>query len=179
MGCCCSNASKNTSPIFYYNPTGLPITYFAVKTKVNVRKSRKKDLAFLTSVSEKILPESECYIISTTWMNKWKKFLSGDSLRPETIDNSSLIVKGFKVRMKRNLTLKTDYRLINKEVWEYLYQTYGGNAVIVFLVPLFYSNPKQKTSWLKGFCIHENVQVVCIAYFHSFKFFVLKLFKII
>jgi hypothetical protein len=73
----------------------------------------------------------ECYIISEVWLNSWLEYVKGEKDEVGVINNSDLIDETTK-QFKSTAIFKTDYRTINKVVWEYYFQAYGGGPVIAF-----------------------------------------------
>uniref|UniRef100_H2ZMQ8 Ubiquitin carboxyl-terminal hydrolase n=1 Tax=Ciona savignyi TaxID=51511 RepID=H2ZMQ8_CIOSA len=81
------------------------------------------------------------YLIDARWYKQWLKFVSSDdygyvsreNLHPGPIDNSSLFTDDSYERLKDHLSEEIDYKLLPKEAWDQLVNTYGlvneGSAI--------------------------------------------------
>lgn len=76
----------------------------------------------------------ECYVVSTAWLSEWFAYVSGDGdvtfVGP--IRNDHLVSLTNKEKMKMKVKLKEDFRTVNKKIWEYYFECYGGGPVIYF-----------------------------------------------
>jgi len=68
------------------------------------------------------------YIIDRVWLNEWKAFVARDGPLPKPIDNSRLLDAHGHPRS--GLQIVNDYRGINREIWTYWSNRYGGGPVI-------------------------------------------------
>jgi hypothetical protein len=72
----------------------------------------------------------QVFIVSTTWINSWKRFLQCDSApHPGPIRNDVLL--DTHQRPRRNLFRGKHYRGVNRRIWSYWIDKYGGGPEIV------------------------------------------------
>ncbi len=112
----------------YYDPSGELIRY----NKPQIHHA-KEELVFVSSQDTKQFhPEDECYVISAKWLERWLLFaMRKKKLLPGFISNNTLLSASGDT-VAEDLKPKDDYRPVNKAVWEYLFQLYGGGPVITF-----------------------------------------------
>jgi hypothetical protein len=73
----------------------------------------------------------EMYLISKKWVQQWVSFArGGPSGFNDPIDNSALVDDIHPDRFKGTARFKHDYRLVDKEVWEFYFSNYGGGPVL-------------------------------------------------
>ena len=100
-------------------------------------------------------PGDECYIISTSWLSNWARFVNGHATEfVGPIRNEGLVSITDKQKMKIRVKLKKDYRTVNKVVWEFLFLCHGGGPVIYF------SGEVAIICWME-YCLNQFTQ------FHS------------
>uniref|UniRef100_H2ZMQ3 Ubiquitin carboxyl-terminal hydrolase n=1 Tax=Ciona savignyi TaxID=51511 RepID=H2ZMQ3_CIOSA len=104
--------------------------------KLAEEKSKIKALA-----DEELRKNDIWYLIDARWYKQWLKFVSSDdygyvsreNLHPGPIDNSSLFTDDSYERLKDHLSEEIDYKLLPKEAWDQLVNTYGlvneGSAI--------------------------------------------------
>lgn len=105
----------------------------------NIQAEVKKLQSFHQS---KPVPGEVWYAIQSQWIANWllfvTKYRGKAEHNPGAIDNMSLIAEDlpdgvFVVRP--NLTIKKDFRMINKQSWDYYVSLYGGGPAIEVPVP--------------------------------------------
>ena len=88
-------------------------------------KRRKKEKKFVKENDE--VDCESYYIIEINWLRTWKNFTEGGDL-PPPIENQKLIGKSGQV--KEWLKIAQDYRILNKKIWNFLLEQYGGGPTI-------------------------------------------------
>ena len=103
----------------------------------------------------------EVYLIHAGWMKKWLSFVDKKTNKaPKRISNKELMsAAGDSIR--KDVEIKTDFRPVSRDVWQYYFLKYGGGPVIYFNMPLGlpeteYSNGK----WVKRIVFREVVQIL-------------------
>ena len=80
------------------------------------------------------------FIISIDWMSKWRNFANGVGPEPGILDNSSLIKKIKRNRIKYNnpesdsdidLADKQDYYIISVGFFKFFYDTFDCNTIVI------------------------------------------------
>ena len=80
------------------------------------------------------------FIISIDWMSKWRNFANGVGPEPGILDNTSLIKKIKRNRIKYNnpesdsdigLADKQDYYIISVGFFKFFYDTFGCDSIVV------------------------------------------------
>mmetsp|Transcript_27996 Transcript_27996/g.34142 ORF Transcript_27996/g.34142 Transcript_27996/m.34142 type:complete len:167 (+) Transcript_27996:319-819(+) len=80
------------------------------------------------------------YLISTHWVTQWKNFVQNNQpktgrgtwlgvLPPGEVSNKTLLDD--EGRPRKNLKIALHYRGINKKVWDFFMETYGGGPAII------------------------------------------------
>lgn len=104
------------------------------KYNSNASISHAKQLEFVQhNDKNEMKPGDECYIISVEWLQDWSACVLSDSAKEAgPISNEKLVSTTDKSKIKMKMKLKKDFRTINKEIWELLFECYGGGPVIYF-----------------------------------------------
>lgn len=88
-------------------------------------------------------PNDECYLICTKWFVDWINYVSYESThqnnkdikriiqKPKYISNNLLINKS-KMKLKQDKLIKKDFRIVSKDIWNFLYRLYGCKYVLYF-----------------------------------------------
>lgn len=80
------------------------------------------------------------YIISIEWMSEWRNFANNTGPPPGIIDNTALIKKIKRNRIKYNnpesdsdigLADKIDYYIISVGFFKFFYDTYGCDSIVI------------------------------------------------
>jgi hypothetical protein len=151
---------RNSKALSYYAPDG---NLIIVKSQ---RQAAKAQYSFVSAHDGYVNSGDECYLINAEWIENWTSFVTATSKNPGVIDNHKLCdISGkdesLTATMKSGLLPKTDFRPINKTMWEYFYGLYGGGPVLVLFVPENMT-PKQyqNGSWVKHCDIAALVTVI-------------------
>jgi len=93
--------------------------------------------------------DRDCYIIPAKWFSRWDDYVKGsgdikglsgaERLSPGPIDNQSLLMDSKEYYhnyscsaaacnhiLRESLEENRDYYVVSREIWEYLFNTYGG-----------------------------------------------------
>eukprot|EP01130_Rhizamoeba_saxonica_P005401 TRINITY_DN2157_c0_g1_i2.p1 TRINITY_DN2157_c0_g1~~TRINITY_DN2157_c0_g1_i2.p1 ORF type:complete len:666 (-),score=107.14 TRINITY_DN2157_c0_g1_i2:11-2008(-) len=76
-----------------------------------------------------VTKDDSWYILDTRWINQWRDFITNNGDPPGEISNHRLFLKNG--NLKKNLKKNIHYRGVNKLVWKYLVEIYGGGPEIV------------------------------------------------
>jgi len=128
MGGCCGVALKED--LGYYNFQGR-----LVKHKYGVKHSADDEFTFVNGNDRSgFQAGDECYLIQSKWLHSWLRYSSekADPNPPQEILNSSLLDESGFTTMAGILP-KINYRPVTRQVWEYLFEVYGGGPVIAFI----------------------------------------------
>lgn len=132
MGCINSTAGGNSKDM-YLDPNNTLQVY---DPSVLIKRIGSEELAFVANLESKTISGGEeFYLISVDWLSDWLKFAKGTagvSSFNRKIDNTMLIDPQNEFRLRATARFKKEYRAIDKEVWEFYFQRYGGGPVIVF-----------------------------------------------
>ena len=95
------------------------------------------ELNFVSTLDSFIMkPNDEWYIVDIEWLSTWLLFARGVSdIPPGPISNKKLLYTSKKkkvMKLRGDLIVKTHYRCVRKEVWNYFFERYGGGPVIYF-----------------------------------------------
>lgn len=100
-----------------------------------VKRVGAEELAFVSSLeSKKVTGGEEFYVISVDWLTDWLKFARGSgstSAFRRKIDNRSL-VDPQNPKLRATARFKKEFRVVDKEVWDYYFERYGGGPVMIF-----------------------------------------------
>lgn len=82
--------------------------------------------------SEKLVPGEKAYVISVSWLTKWRKGVGfAENTRPggmiPPIDNNSLLVNGI---LKKSLIESYDFEIFSRNIWSTYFKWYGGGPEI-------------------------------------------------
>ncbi|MES1922848.1 Ubiquitin carboxyl-terminal hydrolase 20 [Bonamia ostreae] len=100
------------------------------KEKLLRRKKRERNKIISLEKAFKLSKESVTYVVSESWMRAWRCFVNDETnLVPGPIFNEHLL--GTDKKMNLDLKIEKDYRVLSKEVWDYLLEIYGGGPEIV------------------------------------------------
>jgi hypothetical protein len=137
MGCASSSPQGGATEMEYHE--NYRCVYFdsygkLIKYNPALGISHAKQLKFIQENDKNpIKPGDECYIISLVWLQDWSACVFSDSTNNVgPIANDSLISTTDKCTMKMRMKLKKDFRTVNKKIWEFLFECYGGGPVIYF-----------------------------------------------
>jgi len=99
------------------------------KELANARVHEKQKMTELTQVRKegKLADTKVVYIVSTEWLETWKKFITGGP-RPGPINNRNLIREDGAAR--QGLEAVKDYRGLSSREWSAFYDWYGGGPPI-------------------------------------------------
>lgn len=88
-----------------------------------LERRRKQELEQFIHLRE-FMTRSSIYAISMSWFRTWESFVKGkENELPGPIDNSSIAVnKGGQVVLK----IGSEYATLSEELWQFLYNIYGG-----------------------------------------------------
>lgn len=79
---------------------------------------------------------------------------------PGQIENHKLVHNGT-VLLKEGIKLKTHFRIVNKQVWEFLFSLYSSDYIIYNYVPEGLStNSYLKGKWVNSFSVDKSVVIV-------------------
>lgn len=120
-------------------PTDSKICEKCTLTYENLWKRREQEESDIAKLDRKDSSEHGWYLISTNWLKKRLSFVENDvgsvgrgdwlgAMPPGPITNDTLLESDGKP--KKNLKKATHYRGVNKFVWDYLVNIYGGGPVI-------------------------------------------------
>lgn len=87
------------------------------------------------------------------------KYKGDEAHNPGQIDNMSLIsddLMNGTFQLRRDLSIKKDFRLINKKSWDYYQLVYGGGPAVEVQVPLHCANPAQ---WIANVRLEDVARV--------------------
>lgn len=88
----------------------------------------------------KMLSSHGYFIIATDWMGEWRSFANGSGPEPGPVDNSALISKIKRNRIKYNnpesdsdigLADKKDYYILSVAFFKFFYDTYGCDSIVI------------------------------------------------
>ena len=132
MGCINSTSGGNTKDM-YLDPENTLQVY---DPSLPIKRIGSEELAFVANLESKAISGGEeFYLISVNWLSDWLKFAKGAagvSTFSRKIDNSMLIDPHNEYKLRATARFKKEYRAIDKEVWDFYFQRYGGGPVIVF-----------------------------------------------
>lgn len=128
------------------------------------------EFAYVTSHDSGLSASGEqCYIMNSSWLDEWAGFATGTSLfsvfflqqsnfitlctgkKPAPgLINNSILLDDTLMHLSPHVEVKSDFRVVKRDVWVYLFCRYGGGPVLVFPVPEGCS-PKEykKGTWIK------------------------------
>ena len=166
---CSSNFGVVEKQLVYTNTDGFDIVH--TELEQNKKKRKKSDLTqqlhFVSAEDSKgFHVNEELYLINSAWLDAW--FLSVSSSfsvndvdsSPGPIKNNILLNDQQKFRAGQ-MRLKVDYRIVNKAVFEHLFEVYGGGPVVFFKVPSDISAKSLATGkFLKEINLKDNVVVI-------------------
>lgn len=90
------------------------------------RKLEEKEVSILDSLT---IPKGHYWhLIHSEWLKLWHNFKQGDDV-PGLISNHLLLDQDSKPL--KGLRKAVDYRGVNRRVWNYFYERYGGGPVII------------------------------------------------
>uniref|UniRef100_M4BM65 DUSP domain-containing protein n=1 Tax=Hyaloperonospora arabidopsidis (strain Emoy2) TaxID=559515 RepID=M4BM65_HYAAE len=103
------------------------------------------------------------FVVSAAWIRAWLLFVSKykgeEAYNPGNVDNMPLIsddLTNGTFEIRTGLVIKKDFRVINKESWDYYQKVYGGGPAIEVRIPADCSKPAQ---WLEHFQLDEAGRV--------------------
>lgn len=75
----------------------------------------------------------EYYLINSSWLRDWKRFAAQEDPTITTfynpIDNSVLVDEDDDYALSRTARFKKDYRVVDKKLWEFMFQAYGKQGL--------------------------------------------------
>ncbi len=127
MGCV---NSVPRPPSMYLDPKGTLKVYDPNAAPKHNPKMQYKHVASKDAV--KVRGGEEFYIISVAWLSQWIEYTS-EKIPVFTlpIDNTPLVDSSNPSRLSKEVRFKKDFRLVEKQVWEYYFELYGGGPVMV------------------------------------------------
>ncbi|CAH0515580.1 unnamed protein product [Peronospora belbahrii] len=108
-------------------------------------------------------PGEMWFAVNADWVHAWLLFVSKykgeEDHNPGTVDNMPLIsddLSNGTFQIKKNLVIKKDFRMINKQSWDYYQHVYGGGPAIEVQIPIDCANPPQ---WLETLQLSKVARV--------------------
>ncbi|GLD99690.1 hypothetical protein PINS_up008416 [Pythium insidiosum] len=99
------------------------------------------------------------FAVNAKWITDWLLFVSKHKGQPEhhpgPIDNIPLLSDDLpdgRFEIRRDLTIKKDFRMINRPSWEYYQTQYGGGPAVEVVVP---NGCPNTTAWIASLKLHE------------------------
>jgi hypothetical protein len=108
------------------------------------------------------MPGNVIYLIDAEWLGHWLDYAmkKKGAFHPGPITNSALLVPDSD-KLLPNINTKTDFRKVNRVVWEYLWSRYEGGPVIAIKVPEgFDAKAYSSGSWFKKVDLNALIRVV-------------------
>lgn len=128
----CANSKENLRDMYLDPDNNLRV----FDPSAPIKRIGSEELAYIANLeAKKIEGGEEFYLISVEWLGEWLQFAKGTggvTSFSKKIDNSVLLDSEHKFKLRSNARFKKDFRAIDKEVWNYYFQRYGGGPVIVF-----------------------------------------------
>ncbi|RUS15852.1 hypothetical protein BC937DRAFT_91898 [Endogone sp. FLAS-F59071] len=87
---------------------------------LNSRRQLERDLS--EENARRAGYESNCFLVSSTWIYQWFGFLVGDAPAPGPVDNSDLLLDG---AIDPSVICGRDFKVIGEHMWVYVLETYG------------------------------------------------------
>ncbi len=136
MGCI---NSTNRPPEMYLDPSGILVKYDASSIKTRIGS---EELSFVSSKdSNKVLGGEEFYLINIKWLSDWMNFAKGNiAVFNDKIDNSSLVDSSNEFKLRATARFKKEYRVIERVICTYYFESYGGGPALVFYCKSLYAN---------------------------------------
>lgn len=95
------------------------------------------------------------YAISAKWISNWLLFIAkphaSNQVEPGEICNQELLDDAGN-SIRKDVNIKTHFRLINQRTWDFYVERYGGGPTIVVRVPQDCDNA---TEWIKSIELHK------------------------
>ena len=132
MGCINSTSDASSRPPeMYLDPGGALVKFDATLLKSHIGS---EELNFVSSKdSNKVQGGEEFYLINVKWLSDWMNFVKGNqAVFNDKIDNSSLIDSSNEFKLRATARFKKEYRVIERVIWTYYFERYGGGPVLVF-----------------------------------------------
>ncbi|KAI9911516.1 hypothetical protein PsorP6_009899 [Peronosclerospora sorghi] len=99
-------------------------------------------------------PGETWFAVNADWIRSWLLFVSKhkghEPYNPGAVHNMPLIsddLSNGTLQIKTGLLIKTDFRMINKQSWDYYQKIYGGGPAIEVKIPADCAKPAQ---WLES-----------------------------
>jgi hypothetical protein len=128
----CANSKPDGVRDMYLDPNSVLKVY---DPAAGIKHIGSEELAFVGGLEGKaVTGGEEFYLISVDWLTDWLSFAKGTAPQnfARKIDNSMLIDPQCDYKLRETARFKKEYRAIDKDVWEYYFERYGGGPVIVF-----------------------------------------------
>ncbi|EER19783.1 hypothetical protein Pmar_PMAR012093, partial [Perkinsus marinus ATCC 50983] len=104
--------------------------FMASDTEETLRLRARYEAEFVRKFDTVRLPPGDIYyIVSTKWIDSWKRFISEEKELPGPISNNLLFHDDLKTLLPRFVRSK-DYRGINQRIWSFWLARYGGGPLI-------------------------------------------------
>ncbi|KDO26101.1 hypothetical protein SPRG_08462 [Saprolegnia parasitica CBS 223.65] len=104
------------------------------------------------------------FVISAPWVQTWLEFVTSpspmDASLPSAISNMMLVEDsptGTHLELRRDLQLKHDFRLIDKDSWRFYCLWYGGGPTITVVIP---EQIPSVSGWMQSMRLHEHGEIV-------------------
>lgn len=103
--------------------------------------NKTKELETIQEMNQEVPKHGEIwYALERNWLNDWLMFVSSKDLYPPgPIPNMFLVQDELtpdgSLQLRTDLSLKTDYRLINEDTWEFYCLWYGGGPSVFIEIP--------------------------------------------
>eukprot|EP01038_Epipyxis_sp_PR26KG_P006562 gene6562-9019_t len=154
MGCCASKIIVHA----YYEPSKGKLIQFNPPLNHN----GGVELRFVSSHDKYIFqPGDDCYLILAAWLSAWLEFAMGKSKFVPGEINNYLLVDANKEHVVSSVRTKKDYRTIKKEVWEYLFERYGGGPAIYLKVPGGLEQDSYRAgSWIRSVSLPNVAKII-------------------
>lgn len=132
MGCVNSRDGGRTKDMYLDPENNLRIH----DPSIPIKRIGSEELEFVANLESKVVcGAEEFYLISVDWLGDWLRFAKGAggvSSFSRKIDNSALVDPKYSHKLRASARFKKEYRIIDKEIWNYYFERYGGGPVIVF-----------------------------------------------
>ncbi|ETL91096.1 hypothetical protein L917_10318 [Phytophthora nicotianae] len=107
--------------------------------EIDVTRVRAEEEALAVDIlSRASRSENIYYIVQSSWISSWKRFVVTHKLPPGVISNQNLLENR---RPKENLIAAKHYRCVNGSTWRYWHLIYSGGPAIRRQTPSIYGPP--------------------------------------
>lgn len=125
----CLNSKPPPRLEMYFDPSGILRKY-----DPTLPRNGADELKFVSARDSHVVKGGEeFYLISVDWLGGWVNFAKGNtSSFNEKINNIPLIDPAKEFKLRATARFKKEFRAIDKEVWNFYFERYGGGPVLVF-----------------------------------------------